>query len=474
MAANEKIINLVDSKKEFFSDVSDKVWSTPELGFLEFKSAKTLMDALKEQGFKVENNLAGIETAFKGTYGSGKPVIGFLGEYDALPSLSQKAGLGEKDPVEAGANGHGCGHNALGTGSLAAATALKDYMEENKLPGTVVYFGCPAEESGCGKTFMARDGVFDDVDIAITWHPGSTNAVMGISSLANRIALFHFKGKTSHAAASPHLGRSALDAAELMNVGVNFLREHIIDSARIHYAFQDVGGNAPNVVQDRATVLYYVRAPKTEQVMEIFPRVVKCAEGAAHMTETELTVEIKTALSDYIPNDVVSQVLSDCMQELGPIEFSDESKDIADKVFASLTPDDIKSGAVSLSQYMPAEQAAKEVYDKLITKPFPYKRLPICLPGSTDVGDVSYVVPTGQITAVTGVIGTPGHSWQQTSQAGSVLAHEGLIYAAKVMALAGLKFIENPELVDKAKEELNKATGGVYNCPIPKDVKPQP
>ncbi len=474
MTSKEQIISLVDEKKNFFSKVSDKVWETPELGFLEFKSAKTLMDALEEQGFKVEKGLAGIETAFKGTFGNGKPVISFLGEFDALPSLSQKAGFGVKDPVEEGACGHGCGHNALGAGSLAAATALKDYMEKNNIPGTVVYFGCPAEESGCGKTFMAREGVFDDVDIAITWHPSSTNAVVGISSLANRIVLFHFKGRTSHAAASPHLGRSALDAAELMNVGVNFLREHIIDSARIHYAFQDVGGGAPNVVQDSATVLYYIRAPKIEQVMEIYPRVVKCAEGAAHMTETELTVEIKTALSDYIPNDVVSKVMSECMMELGSVEFSEESKKIADDVFASLTEDDIKAGIQTLSAYMPAEEAAKEVYKKLITQPFPYKRLPIHMPGSTDVGDVSYVVPTAQLTAVTGVIGTPGHSWQQTSQAGSVIAHEGIAYAAKVMAMTGLRFIENQNLIKDAKEELKVATGGVYNCPIPKDVKPQP
>lgn len=474
MTSKEQVIQLVDAKKDFFSDVSDKVWSTPELGFLEFKSAKTLMDALEEQGFKVEKGLAGIETAFKGTFGSGKPVISFLGEFDALPSLSQKACLGVKDPVEEGGNGHGCGHNALGAGSLAAATALKDYMEKNNLPGTVVYFGCPAEESGCGKTFMAREGVFDDVDIAITWHPGSTNSIWGISSLANIIVLFHFKGVTSHAAASPHLGRSALDAAELMNVGVNFLREHVIDSARIHYAFQDVGGGAPNVVQDRATVLYYIRAPKTEQVMEIYPRVIKCAEGAAHMTETELTVEIKSGLSDYIPNDVVSKVMSESLMELGPIEFSDESKAIADAVYASLTEADIKSGVGSLAQYMSAEEAAKRVGEKLIPDPFPYKRLPIHMPGSTDVGDVSYVVPTAQLSAVTSVIGTPGHSWQNTAQAGSCLAHEGLNYAAKVMALTGVKLLENPQLVEQAKAELKSVTGGVYNCPIPKDVKPQP
>ena len=474
MSSKEKIIQLVESKKDFFAKVNDDVWATPELGFLEFESAKTLMNALEEQGFTVEKGLAGIETAFKGTWGSGKPVISLLGEFDALPSLSQEASCNVKKPVEEGGNGHGCGHCNLGAGSMAAATALKEYMQENNLPGTVVYFGCPAEESGCGKTFMAREGVFDDVDIALTWHPGSTNNVWGISSLANIVVFFHFKGVTAHAAAVPHLGRSALDAAELMNVGVNFLREHVIPEARMHYAFTEVGGGAPNVVQDRATVLYYIRAPKTEQVMDIFPRVVKCAEGAAHMTETELTVEIKTALSDYIPNDVVSRAMNDAMIELGPIEFSDDAKEFAKEMFKSLTDADIKSGIGSLASYMPMDEAAKRVHEAVIPDVFPYVRRDYHMPGSTDVGDVSYVVPTAQLSAATAIIGTPGHSWQQTAQSKSVLAHEGTNYAAKVMALTGVKFIENPELVAKAREELNAVTGGVYNCPIPKDVKPQP
>ena len=474
MSSKEKIINLVESKKDFFAKVNDDVWATPELGFLEFESAKTLMKALDDQGFKVEKGLAGIETAFKGTWGSGKPVISFLGEFDALPSLSQEASCNVKKPVEEGGNGHGCGHCNLGAGSMAAATALKEYMEENNLPGTVVYFGCPAEESGCGKTFMAREGVFDDVDIALTWHPGSTNSVWGMSSLANIVVFFHFKGITAHAAAVPHLGRSALDAAELMNVGVNFLREHVIPEARMHYAFTEVGGGAPNVVQDRATVLYYIRAPKTEQVMDIFPRVVKCAEGAAHMTETELTVEIKTALSDYIPNDVVSRAMSDAILEIGPIEFSDEAKAFAKEMYKSLTEADLKSGIGSLAGNMPMEEAVKRVHEAIIPDVFPYKRLNYAMPGSTDVGDVSYVVPTAQLSAATAIIGTPGHSWQQTAQSKSVLAHEGTNYAAKVMALTGVKFLENPELIVKAREELNAVTGGVYNCPIPKDVKPQP
>ncbi|MEG1862516.1 MAG: amidohydrolase [Oscillospiraceae bacterium] len=474
MLAKDKISQLVESKKDLFSAVSDKVWETPELGFLEYKSSATLIEALKAQGFEVETGLGGIDTAFKGTFGSGKPAIGFLGEFDALPSLSQKAACGVKTPLVQGGSGHGCGHNALGAGSLAAAVALKDYLTENNLPGTVVYFGCPGEEAGCGKTFMAREGAFSCVDVALTWHPGSNNGIMGTSSLANICVLFKFKGVASHAAASPHLGRSALDAAELMNVGVNFLREHIIESARIHYAFQDVGGGAPNVVQDSATLFYYIRAPKIEQVMEIYPRVIKVAEGAAHMTETTLTVEVKNALSDYIPNDVLSALMGECSLEMGGFEFSQEAKKVGDEIYASLTENDIKGGISGLGAIANPLEIPALAAQKLLGQAFPYRRLPVCMPGSTDVGDVSYVVPTAQMTAATAVIGTPGHSWQQTAQSGSVIAHEGLNYAAKVMALTAVKLVENPQLIEKAKAELLSVTGGVYNCPIPKEVKPAP
>ena len=474
MSAKDKISQLVDAKKDLFSQVSDKVWENPELGFLEYKSSAILIEALKEQGFEIETGLGGIETAFKGTFGSGKPVIGFLGEFDALPSLSQKAACGVKTPLVEGGSGHGCGHNALGAGSLAAAVALKDYLEENKLPGTVIYFGCPGEEAGCGKAFMAREGAFDCIDVALTWHPGQTNGIMGVSSLANICVLFKFKGVTSHAAASPHLGRSALDAAELMNVGVNFLREHVIESARIHYAFHDVGGGAPNVVQDSATLFYYIRAPKIDQVMEIYPRVVKVAEGAAHMTETTLTVSVKNALSDYIPNDVLSNIMGECSMEFGGFKFSDEAKELGDEMYASLTENDIKGGIASLAAFASPAQIPALAAEKLLGEAFPYRRLPVTMPGSTDVGDVSYVVPTAQMTATTGVLGTPGHSWQQTAQSGCVIAHEGLNYAAKVMAYTAVKLVENPELIEKAKAEHKAVTGGVYNCPIPKEVKPAP
>ena len=454
--------------------LSDQIWDYAELKFAEHKSAAAMVEFLKEEGFEVETGIGEIETAYMAKFGSGKPVIGILGEFDALSGMSQMADVAEKTPREGTNNGHGCGHHLLGVAGIGAAMILRDYFKETGKEGTVVFYGCPGEEGGSGKAYMARAGVFNICDIIYSWHPGGANGVMTGSYQANCQVYFKFHGTTAHAAGSPHLGRSALDAVELMNVGVNFLREHVIPEARIHYAFTEVGGGAPNVVQDRATVLYYIRAPKTEQVMDIFPRVVKCAEGAAHMTETELTVEIKTALSDYIPNDVVSRAMSDAMLEIGPIEFSDEAKAFAKEMYKSLTEADLKSGIGSLAGNMPMEEAVKRVHEAIIPDVFPYKRLNYAMPGSTDVGDVSYVVPTAQLSAATAIIGTPGHSWQQTAQSKSVLAHEGTNYAAKVMALTGVKFLENPELIVKAREELNAVTGGVYNCPIPKDVKPQP
>lgn len=474
MSSKQHITAFIEANKDIFTQLNDAVWESPELGFLEYRSSQTLINALAELGFDIETNLAGIPTAFRGSWGSGKPVIAFLGEFDALPNLSQKAACAEKIPTENSTDGHGCGHCSLGAGSVAAAAALKDYMQHNNISGTIVYFGCPAEESGCGKTFMAREGVFDNTDIAITWHPDTTNHVFNISTLANLIVEFSFKGTTSHAAASPHLGRSALDAAELMNVGVNYLREHIIPEARVHYAYRDCGGGAPNVVQDSATLLYYIRAPKTEQVLEIFPRVVCCAEGAAHMTGTSVKVNIKTALSDFIPNKVVSTVMSEAMEETGCPEFSQQAYLLAEKMQKTLTETEFKAGVSVLAEFMSYDKAAKRMEDRLIPDVFPYIPKADCMPGSTDVGDVSYIVPTAQLQAVTAAIGTPFHSWQFTAQAKSVIAHEGLIYAAKVMSLTGAKLLENPKLITDARAELLSATGGVYHCPIPKDVKPTP
>lgn len=309
MEKKEFVIQVIEEKKDLIVKVSDEIFDYAELGFHEFKTAALYEKVLKEEGFQVEMGLGGMPTAFKAVYGEGKPVIGLLAEYDALPELSQVGGSTMRVPTEdENPDGHGCGHNLLGAGAFAAALAMKKYLEENPGKGTVILFGCPSEEKGNGKTIMARDGIFEGVDAALTWHPSDMNEVCTVSSLANVSVFFRFKGVTSHAAASPEQGRSALDAAELMSVGVNYLREHIIPEARIHYAYRDVGGIAPNVVQGHSCVHYFVRAPKSWQVQEIYKRVIDVAEGAAKMTGTEMTYELYAGLSDYVPNHVLSEL----------------------------------------------------------------------------------------------------------------------------------------------------------------------
>ena len=299
----------IDKKTAEIFAASDEIWGCAETAFTEEKSMKILCDVLKAEGFEVETGLAGVKTAFKGTFGSGKPVIGILGEFDALSGLDQEAGATEKIVVHDGASGHGCGHNMLGTASLSAAIGIKKYLEESKKPGTVIYFGCPGEEGGSGKAFMAKGGVFANLDAAITWHPGDITIADTGSSLANYQVAYKFYGKSAHAGGAPHLGRSALDALELMNMGVQFLREHVIPEARIHYAITNTGGYSPNVVQPYAEVLYLIRAPKNSQVEEIYRRVNKIAEGAAHMTETRVEIDFVKGCSNLMSNKVIAKEL---------------------------------------------------------------------------------------------------------------------------------------------------------------------
>ena len=334
----------IDKKAKEILDASDEIWGCAETAFQEDNSVKVLCDLLKKEGFAVEENLADVKTAFKGTYGSGKPVIGILGEFDALSGLNQEPCATEKKAMVDGAPGHGCGHNMLGTASLSAAIGLKKYLEETGKSGTVVYFGCPGEEGGSGKAFMAKGGVFEGLDAAITWHPGDLTRADTGSSLANYQVYYKFYGTSAHAGGAPHLGRSALDAAELMNVGVQFLREHVVPEARIHYAITNSGGYSPNVVQPYAEVLYLIRAPKNKQVEEIYQRVNKIAEGAAHMTETRLEIDFVKGCSNLMSNRVIAKKLWDNLTELGAPEYTEEemafakaiSEGVGDSRFESL------------------------------------------------------------------------------------------------------------------------------------------
>ena len=475
MTQIEQIKKLVAEKADVTKRLASEIWSYAELSYEETKSAGALMEALKAEGFAIQDNIADIPTAFTATYsvGSGKPVVGLLAEYDALDGLSQKAASATEEPVVAGGAGHGCGHNLIGAGAFAAAVALKDYMVEHKVDGTVIFFGCPAEEGAGSKQFIARAGCFDDVDFAYTWHPGTINEVGSNGDVAIMGANFVFDGVASHAGGAPHLGRSALDACELMNIGCNYLREHMIDEARIHYAYSDPGGTAPNVVQSHAVIKYEVRAPKVSQVQELFTRVVDVAKGAALMTGTKMHYEITMAFSDYYANRTLGVLVDECMRELGAPEWTEEDYQLAAQFLRTYPRSTLVGIKENLTEYFDADQVEKELekpLDKVI-HPFNPKETRYHS-GSTDVGDVGYATPTVSLNIATACLGNVGHSWQNTAFSCSAVGMKGMLRAAEVLTLASLRTMERPELIEKAKEELKRKNGGKYTCPLPDYVVP--
>ena len=455
---NLDFLRIIDDKEKVLCAVSDYVWDNPELAFAEYRSSEKLMETLSSEGFTVEKGLAGIETAFSGTFGSGRPVIGVLGEFDALSGLGQEAGKTEKCP-DGHAAGHGCGHNLLGTAALGGVIGIKKYLEETGLPGTVIYFGCPGEEGGSGKAFMAKAGCFDCLDAAVTWHPDSITEVRAYGELANYQVLYKFEGKAAHAGATPHLGRSALDAVELMNVGVNFLREHVEQEVRMHYAITDAGGCSPNVVQAHAEVLYLMRAPRNEQLPWIYQRINDIAKGAALMTGTTESHDFIKACSNIILNDTMQRRLGECMAAI-PVPVPAEE----DLAFARR----LTENALSDLPKADPERPLHPEYRPYVPDSFEQKY------GSTDVGDVSWVCPTVQFAAATETVGTPGHSWQYATQGKQPWAHKMMLYAAKVIALMGSELLSDPVLLKKAQEEFQKRTGpDGYICPIPDGVRPR-
>ncbi len=462
----------IDARREILIAFSDRVWSLAETGLEEKESAAALQAALEAEGFRIRSGLAGIPTAFVASYGEGSPVIALLGEYDALSGLSQAAARPAKEALVPGGNGHGCGHNLLGVGSLGAALAVKDYLLSSGAKGTIRYYGCPGEERGSGKTFMARAGAFDGVDLALTWHPSDVNCVLQARTLANLSAYFRFTGRAAHAASSPHLGRSALDAVELMNVGANYLREHVIPEARIHYAITNPGGSAPNVVQDLAESHYFCRAPRVSQAKEIYERLCDVARGAALMTGTACEIRLAEGLSDYIPNRTVGELLQRCMAPAGIPAFKDADRDLARSFRSSLSAAELGS-ALAQARYTQGREIARRLEESPLAEElgplFPGDSL---LPGSTDVGDVSQIVPTGQVVTACTAFGTVPHTWQFAAQAASSIGHEGMLAASRVLALACLEAFGDPGLLERAKAELREVTGGRYECPIPEGVLP--
>ena len=468
MIDKNRLLARIDDVRDVIAKANDDVWNYAEVYFKEFQSADALAKAAQDFGFETEMGVCGMPTAFVCKWGKEGPKIGILAEYDALDALNQRSGCFEKQARENHAEsdpGHGCGHNSLGAGSLGAAIGLKKYCEENDVKAQIYFFGCPAEENGSGKVFMARDGLFSDMDICLTWHPGDGNSITGTSSLASISVKYKFYGVASHAAAVPHLGRSALDACELMNVGANYLREHIPSDARIHYSYLDAGGKAPNVVQDYACTYYFIRAPKAKQAFEIVDRVDDIARGAALMTGTKVEIEHMDGLSDYIPNKVLGQVMYESFKEVGLPEYTQREIDMAKSYADTFDPQALAAAKAQLAKENRIDETAYDgVYIDNTIAPYDHNPEKV-MPGSTDVGDVSYCAPTAQFTAATVAIGTPGHSWQMTGQGAVSYAHKGTVNAAKVLALTALKAIDDPSIIEKAKAEHAKNTPDGYICP---------
>ena len=435
-------------------------------------AAALLAKELAEAGFKIEWGVGQMPTAFVATWGTGGPVLGFLGEYDALPGLSQTVAAA-KQAVEVLGPGHGCGHNLFGTACMAAAMALKTAMQQSNIKGTIRFYGCPAEETLVGKVFMARDGAFDDLDAAISWHPGSTNIVWNGSSLALNSFKVNFHGVAAHAGAEPEMGRSALDGVLLMDVGMNYLREHVIDKARIHSVVTS-GGQAPNVVPAFAQVWYFVRAPHRRQVDEIYARVLEIAQGAALMSGTRHEIEFITGGYDLLPNNTLSALLLETMQAADGMRFTDQERSFAKDLQATFPAGSVQRDFDWMQKSARSGIAAAEVDNPLWEQVLAHSDTPPLMGGSTDIGDVSWITPTAQLTTCCWPLGTPGHSWQTVASSGSSIGVKGMLFAAQGMALAGLELLAKPALLQAARAEFITAKNGAeYVTALAKNSVPQ-
>lgn len=469
------LFKIIDDKKDLFIEVSNKIWEYAELSLLEFKSAKLYIEVLKELGFGVEEEVAGVKTAFTGTFGSGRPIIGILGEFDALSGLSQESESLVRKELVKGGSGHGCGHHLLGSGALAAAVAIKEYLSlKVEGSGTVVFYGCPGEEGGAGKAFMAREGIFYDLDAALTWHPSSTNEVVTGTNNSSIQVEYSFKGVASHAAGAPHMGRSALDGVELLNIGVQFLREHIKDNERIHYAIIDGGGNSPNVVQPTAQVLYMMRSNNVLETKKLLQRVDTIAQAAAMMSETKLTRRFIDGTSNTVSNLTLEELLYKNFKEMDLPQYTDDEWNFANQLKNTYPTDGLPGfGAkhnIDIAKLVSEKtNNGKRAINDFLMPQFHSSEQSM---GSTDVGDVSWQTPTAQINTATWTSGTPGHSWQNVSLGESSIAHKGLLLAAKVLAITAMDLYENPHILEKAKEEWKLKTSNGYICPIEPDAIP--
>ncbi|MDA1330562.1 MAG: amidohydrolase [Chloroflexi bacterium] len=472
MRAKETILNHIQDLDEKLSYIAQEIWHHPQVALQEKFASTLLAKELGEAGFTIEWGAGQMPTAFVASWGEGTPIIGYLGEYDALPGLSQKVSA-RKDPLEERGPGHGCGHNLFGTACMGSVLALKAAMEQVGIPGTIRFYGCPAEETLMGKTFMARDGVFDELDTAISWHPGSVNSVWTGSSLALNSFKVNFHGVAAHAGAAPHLGRSALDGVMLMDVGVNYLREHIMQEARIHSVVTS-GGQVPNVVPAYAQVWYFVRAPLREQVEAIYARMLDIAQGAALMSGTTYDIEFVTGCYNVLPNKTLTNLLMAKLQEVNDLSFTEQERAFARELQATFPEGAVERAFSWVQKATAVEIPADERHNPLWEQVLPHSEQPPFRGGSTEVGDVSWITPTGQITTCCWPLGTPGHSWQTVASSGSSIGTKGMLFATKVMALAGLDLLTQPELLAQAKDDFMLAKNGkTYITPLPEGAVPQ-
>ena len=434
-----QILNKLESQTSFYGDIAHTIWNYAEMGYMEEKSTALLQKTLKNEGFSIKTGVADIPTAFIAEYGTGSPIIAILGEFDALPGLSQQA-IPEKKSAGAKA-GHACGHHLFGTASTAAAISVKNWLKENKIKGTVRFYGCPAEEGGSGKVYMTRAGLFDDVDAVLHWHPGDKNAANPGAALANKSAKFRFYGVSAHAAGAPERGRSALDAVESMNYMVNMMREHIPQEARIHYVITD-GGKAPNVVPDFAEVYYYSRHNKRDVVIDIFDRIINAAKGAALGTDTKMEFEMIGGTHELLPNLTLQKLMHNNLIKIGGYTYNVEERIFAEKISLSL-----------------GQKSLNTKYSEGVS-PYTLKSRAY---GSTDVGDISFAVPTVGMSAATWVPGTAAHSWQAVASGGTSIGTKGMMVAAKTLTATAIELFSNTSIIDKAKAEFIKVRGKDFN-----------
>lgn len=449
LPAQEGALRSLDGKSGQYEKIALQIWEWAEMGYKEVQSSALLQQTLADAGFRIRKGVADIPTAFVAEYGSGSPVIGILGEFDALPGLSQKA-LPQKESA-GGAAGHACGHHLFGTASAAAAIAAREWLESGGHQGTIRFYGCPAEEGGSGKVYMVRAGLFDDLDVALHWHPGDRNDASASASLANKSAKFRFHGISAHAAGAPEKGRSALDGVEAMNAMVNLMREHIPQEARIHYVITD-GGKAPNVVPDYAEVYYYARHNSRDVVIDIFDRIAKAAEGAALGTGTTMEYEMVGGVYELLPNVRLQQIVHKNLEAVGGVTYDPKEKVFAEGIAQSLGQEALQTGPAEGIQPFKTESQAY---------------------GSTDVGDVSFTVPTAGIRIATWVPGTPAHSWQAVAAGGTSIGIKGMMVAAKTLAATAIDLFSDPGAIKEARAEfLERRGAGFQYVPLLGDRPP--